>query len=227
VRISIAEEELRKITYWPILCNDNLLLCYSIHRIYFSNNGVTLLFLVEHGADLNLVADGEKCTHLLHAGKDGNLPFVKRFLELGADVNGPPGAQGSTVHYALLSGYELIVKFLLNTGVDVVDSIPGQSTLCKALRFGMKDLLPVLLKKGADINEADSRGTTALGIAFERDDHETVDFLLNNGAAFADAGPDLLHNAARKKSLDYIRKLLDYGVDPNCIYELETPLGVS
>ena len=204
----------------------NILVWCSIHGVCDSNNEEMLLFLLEHGSDLNLIADSEKCTPLQHAAKEGNLPLVKRFLELGADINGPHGSDGSTIHYALSSSDPSIVTFFLDAGVDIVDSEPGQSTLCKALRLGMKELLPVLLEKGADANHSDF-GTTALGIAFKRDDEEAVQLLLDHGAVWTEAGPIPLLNAAKRRELGDVRRLLDYGVDPNGSTTYETPLGVS
>jgi len=182
-------------------------------------------FLIEHGADLNLVAESGSCTPLQCAAAKRKLPFAKFLLKLGADINGPPGRHGSTIHYALMSRNESMIRFFLDNGVEVVDT-ENQSCLCKALLYGKKDLLPELLERGAEVNQRQS-GNTALGFAFKEEDEETVQFLLQHGAAFSDVGTDVLLRAVRKRSLEDIKKLLDGGMDPNGHLINQTVLGVS
>lgn len=185
-----------------------------------------LRFLVKHGADLNLVVEDKNCTPLQYAAKKGDISMVKLLQELGAEINGKPGEHGSTIHYALMSYDEFIARYFLDNGADVVDSSPGESTLCKALRFGMRDLMPTLLGKGADVNQREY-GMTALGHAFKKDDQESVKLLLDHGATFVEAGEHVLLDAVVGKPLDDIRKLLEYGMDPNCHDTYQTPLVVS
>lgn len=155
-----------------------------------------------------------------------DLPLVQRLLELGADINGTSGTYGSMLDYALFSGDSAIISYFLDAGVDIVESEWVGSTLCKCLRLNMKELLPVLLEKGAKVNLAD-QGDTALGIAFGDKDEETMKLLVDNGAEWTEVGPNLLINAASDGSADDVRKLLDFGVDPNGFTPLATPLGVS
>jgi ankyrin repeat protein len=194
--------------------------------VIYENNEAMLRFLVERGADLNLVADGNNCTPLQHAAKDNVLPIVKLLLELGADINGPSGEEGGTIQYALSSGDKSMVQFVLDNGATVSDSDPEHSVLCKALRPGLKDLLPVLLEKGAEIDQT-RHAKSALGHAFENNDHDTMQLLLDHGASFANVGSEVLIGAVIRKPLDDIRKLLDNGMDPNCQTLWQTPLAVS
>jgi len=185
-----------------------------------------LRFLVEYGADLNLVAVDYNCTPVQKAAKENKLAMLKLLLELGADINGPHGEEGGTVHYALSSGDERMVGFVLDNGAKISDSDPEHSILCKALRPGLKALLPALLKNGAEIDQT-RFAKTALGHSFENDDHDTIQFLLDHGADFANVGAEVFIDAVRNKSLNDINKLLDHGVDPNCHTKWQTPLAVS
>jgi ankyrin repeat protein len=198
----------------------------SVHHVIDKIDEAMLRFLVEHDADLNLVAENYACTPVQAAVKQNNLAILTLLLELGADVNGPPGKEGGTVHYALSSGNESMVRFLLDNGVKISDSDPEHSVLCKALQPGLNHLLPVLLEKGAEVDQT-RFAKTALGHSFENDDHDTMQLLLDHGASFANVGPEVLIEAVKNKPLNDVRQLLDHGMDPNCHTKWQTPLAVS
>ena len=81
-----------------------------------------LRYLVEKGVDLNSVVSGERCTPLQHAAEKGNRRIIDLLLELGADIDGPEGKDGFTIHYALMSGNESIVRHVLDKGAVISDS---------------------------------------------------------------------------------------------------------
>jgi ankyrin repeat protein len=74
--------------------------------------------------------------------------LVKLLLGLGADINGPAGEDGFTLHYAIYSGDKTMVEFFLEAGVNVDDSVRGNSILVKAVRMGLSEMVPILLEKG-------------------------------------------------------------------------------
>jgi ankyrin repeat protein len=182
-------------------------------------------YLADKGADLNLLLHDE-CTPLQLVAQRGKLPMIKLLLELGADINGKPGEEGSTIHYALLSRDESVVRFALENGALVDDSSPNNSTLCKAIQFNLTNLVPLLLEKGADVNK-ESGNWTPVSKAFSRKRKELVKLLIDHGATFADAGPEVLLETVRSRPLAEIKELLDYGIDPNCHDNYNSPIGVS
>jgi ankyrin repeat protein len=184
-----------------------------------------LRFLVEHGADLNLVSKSRSCTPLQTAAERNNLPLVKLLLELGADLNGLCGEHGSTIHYVLRSKDKSTIRFFLDNGVKVIDG-ENQSSLHKALFYGIEILVPELLRKGAEVNQRQG-GRSALGQAFMNKDEETVQLLLQHGASFSEFGTESFLDAVTVMPLDDIKRLLDGGMDPNCHSMHKTALGVS
>lgn len=191
-----------------------------------NENESVLKYLADRGADLTLVTAPQECTPLQLAARGGNLSLIKLLLDLGADINGKPGKEGSTIHYALLSGDESIVRFFLDYGATVDDSCPGHSTLCKAIRRGLIDLVPLLLEKGADVNQKEGNWTP-VALAFSRKRKDLVKLFIDHGATFAKAGPEALFEAVRSRPLEDIKELLDYGMDPNCHDKYKSPIEVS
>lgn len=192
-----------------------------------SNESASVLrYLTDNGADLNLVADCGECTPLQLVAEGGKLPIMKLLLELGADINGKHGNYGSTIHYALLSGDESIAKFVLDHGALVDDSTPGCSTLCKAIQFGLIDLVPLLLEKGADVNKEEG-DWTPVTLAFSKERKELVKLLMDHGATITYASSGFLFETVSSRPLAEINELLDCGMDPNCRCQYETLIGVS
>lgn len=198
----------------------------SVRLACYGESASVLQYLADKGADLNLIMDNEKCTPLQLVAQRGKIPMIKLLLELGADINQKPGYEGSTIHYALLSRDESVFRFVLDKGALVDDSSPSHSTLCKAIRCDLTDLVSLLLESGADANKEEGRWSPVT-LAFNRKRKELVRLLVDHGATFTDANPKVLLETVRSRPLADIRELLDYGMDPNCHDNYYTPIGVS
>lgn len=94
-----------------------------------------------------------------------------------------------------------------------------QELLFDAARIGRDDVIPALLRAGADIEGQDARGYTALVLASYNGQLSTTGLLLDEGAApdgASDAqGNSALMGVAFKGHVDIARLLLDRGADPN------------
>lgn len=111
--------------------------------------------LVQRRARLNTRnRNGE--TALSLAAYKGLLPFVKRLVEAGADVN----LYGwSPLVYAAFSGRTAVVEYLLGKGAEVNATTPnGLTALLFAARFGHLEVVELLLRNKADPNMANDRG---------------------------------------------------------------------
>jgi uncharacterized protein len=90
--------------------------------------------------------------------------------------------------------------------------------LLEAAKNGDKDALRFLLQKGANANQTEGDGTTALHWASYHDDLEAVDLLLRAGAkvnAANDLGATPLWTACQNGSETIVRRLLAAGANPN------------
>ncbi|TLD44337.1 MAG: hypothetical protein FAZ92_03406 [Accumulibacter sp.] len=135
-------------------------------------------YLVQKRARLNTRnRNGE--TALSLAAYKGLLPFVKRLVEAGADVN----LYGwSPLVYAAFGGRTAVVEYLLIKGAEVNATTPNGSTaLLFAARFGHLEVVELLLRNKADPNLANDRGATPIDWALKSDNTDIADLLRKAG----------------------------------------------
>jgi hypothetical protein len=134
-------------------------------------------------------------------------------LELGADIDGPKGENGFTVHCALMSGNEFIVKHVLDEGTVIDDSNIAWGSIIRAIKHELTSLIPLLLEKRADLNPPSPSHSPAAK-AFSNAPKEIFKMLMDHGAAFGNDFYTLEHTIERRPLKDP-KALPEYGVDPN------------
>jgi ankyrin repeat protein len=184
-----------------------------------------LRYLVEKGVNLNSVVSGEKCTPLQHAAEKANRRIIDLLLELGADINGPEGENGFTIHYALMSGNESIVRHVLDKGAVISDSNTTWGSIVRAIKHKLTGLIPLLLEKGADLNPPSTSFSPAAE-AFKNAPKEIFKMLMDRGAVFGNYFYTLEHTI-EKRPLKDLKELLEYGVDPNIPGDWKQAITVS
>lgn len=154
-------------------------------------NRAMVEFLLERGAD-PLAANGAGTTALMGAAKAGDPELVRRFLELGVDVNAR--GDGLTAMPALLfaakAGNPETVRLLLDAGADASDVAPdGGTTLYLAAGTGNVEVGELLIAAGVDPNRRlnpiralGGDGRTALMAAAEAGHVHFVRLLIREGA---------------------------------------------
>lgn len=170
-------------------------------------------YLAKKGRDLNSILSEEKCTPLQFAAEKGNRNIIDLLLELGADINGPKGDNGFVIHYALMSGNELIVRHVLDKGAVIDDSDLGWGSIIRAIKHKLTGLIPLLLEKGAVLNPSPDKHSPAAE-AFESAPKEVFRMLMDCGAVFGKDWYTLQHTI-QGRPLEDLRELLEYRVDPN------------
>ncbi len=119
----------------------------------------------------------------MDAAKDGNLDEVMRLLGAGADPNGYKDSNENTallwVCYKNAAKAEEIAKILIRKGADIhaVNNLEENTPLIYASSNGLKSVVSLLLSKGANAQHKNKEGKTALDVATELQQTDTIKLL--------------------------------------------------
>lgn len=124
-------------------------------------------FLLKQKADVNFKnAAGE--TPLLVAVASSDNQSAKLLIESGAKLMERSGeTEDSALHLAAVNDNVDLVKIILKQNPESISQLNSahESALHKAAYFGALRVIPVLLQAGADLNQKDKAGLTALDVA--------------------------------------------------------------
>jgi ankyrin repeat protein len=203
--------------------------------------------LLDAGANPNLaLLKGE--TPLMMAARSGNPTVVELLLQKGAKPNARGPRAQTALMWAVAQKHPEVVKVLLAHGADVharsetwsqVMAVPphGHLEYNKAIPHGHDTALlfagrvgdlasaKLLVAAGANVNDADAWGVTALVLAAHSDFRDIVEFLLSKDADpnLAKAGFTALHNAIMHRDEKMATALLSHGSNPNTPLRTWTP----
>ncbi|XP_071864941.1 no mechanoreceptor potential C isoform X2 [Bombus fervidus] len=163
-------------------------------------------------------------TPLMYAVKDNRTGLLDRMIELGADVGARNSDNYNALHIAAMYSREDVVKLLLSKrGVDpYATGGPRQQTavhLVASRQTGTATsiLRALLAAAGRDIRlKVDGKGKIPLLLAVEAGNQSMCRELLAQQApdqlrATTTKGDSALHLAARRRDIDMVRILVDYG----------------
>lgn len=192
-------------------------------------------------------------TVLMTCSRAGNAQAVKALLAHRADVNAKENEhQQTALMWAVAERHPDVVKVLIDGGADIrarsltyAQIVVGEQTqragreelnytvlrggftpLLFAARVGDVESARLLLKAGADANDAQPDHTSALVLAAHSGNGEVAALFLEHGAnpnAFG-SGYSALHAAILRSDLDLVKALLAHGADPNARIIKGTPL---
>ena len=206
-----------------------------------SENGSTALvrMLLAAGAEPNrALLSGE--TPVMVAARAGSPAVVVQLAAAGADLD-RQGSRGQTaLMWAAAQRHPDVVEALLAAGADLsirsdvwtqVMAVPphskpeynreiphgGNTALLFAVRADDLPSARILVAAGADVDDADAWGVSAVVLAAHGGHRDVLDFLLENGADpnAADAGFAALHDAVMRNDSWMTAALLAHGADPN------------
>ncbi|KAL1463243.1 hypothetical protein WDU94_015014 [Cyamophila willieti] len=163
-------------------------------------------------------------TPLMYAVKENRTSFVDRMVELGCDVCARNNENYNVLHLAALYSREDVVKLLLNKKGINVSALggPRQQTavhlVCSRQTGTATSILRALLTTaGKEVRmTVDGKGKIPLLLAVEAGNQSMCRELLSTQTseqlkATTISGDTALHLAARKRDLDMVRILVDYG----------------
>lgn len=187
-----------------------------------AGKGEAVTYLINHGADATVKDDMGK-TALIYASNFDDAQTLADLTSLDKTSLNIPDSVGNTpLIYSAQRGYLENVKVLLANGanVDYRNPSTGLSALSAACAEGHLPVVKYLVKNGhADVNLPDTAGRTPLFYALEKDQVETLRFLLTSGAnpnAKDHAGVSPLMRASAKNKQDIQKMLLSQkGIEVN------------
>ncbi|XP_066600669.1 serine/threonine-protein phosphatase 6 regulatory ankyrin repeat subunit B isoform X2 [Prorops nasuta] len=163
-------------------------------------------------------------TPLMYAVKDNRTGLLDRMIELGADVGARNNDNYNALHIAAMYSREDVVKLLLaKKGVDPYATGGSRQQTAVHLVASRQTgtatsiLRALLAVAGRDIRlKVDGRGKIPLLLAVEAGNQSMCRELLAQQApdqlrATTPAGDSALHLAARRRDIDMVRILVDYG----------------
>jgi ankyrin repeat protein len=122
------------------------------------------------------------------AAKNGRTAMAELLLAHKANVNATDNSgetQRGKIFKAAVEADCAIVEALLQASPELIKArnLGGDTLLHAAMHFmGHKEIVDLLLAKGADINAQNKEGKTPLQKAWESGNYELVDILLAHGA---------------------------------------------
>lgn len=214
-----------------------------------SQNGSPTMvrLLLRAGANANAaLLLGE--TPLMVASRVGNADVAAQLLEAGAKVNARAARGQTALMWAAAQRHPEVVRLLLAHGADVqarsdtwsqVEAVSphgdleynrtipyGRDTaLMFAARSGDLESARLLVAAGADVNDTDAWGVSAMVLAAHSGFAELMEYLLDKGANpnAADAGFAALHVAIMRRDERMVTALLAHGADANTRLAAWTP----
>ncbi len=208
--------------------------------------------LLSAGANANArLPNGE--TVLMNCARTGDAKAVKALLTHHADPNAKESAhQQTALMWAAAEKHPEVTALLLEFGADlsarsliysqtVVDEQTqragreklnydvkrgGETALLFAARNGDLESARLLLARGANVNDRQADGLTAVGLAVYSGQGPVGILLLDRGADpnVAEIGYTALHAAVLRSQLDLVKALLAHKADPNAKLTKGTPI---
>lgn len=192
-----------------------------MYAIWQGNFGAVKL-LLEKGANLEL-CDYERKTSIMHAFLCNNskVNIIELLIKNGANLKVNNKSGESLLRLVIKNNGLNAVQFLISKNIYDINDInekdeSGSTALCDAINFNKnKDVVEVLIKAGANVNNKSKYGFSPLYWASDQK-KELVELLINNGAEINitdNGGVTSLMNSVRKNKTEIIEVLLNLGAN--------------
>ena len=134
---------------------------------------------IQWGSDINMInKDGQRPLNV--AASRGRYIIAKLLIESGADINAVNQEGQSAVYSAVMAGRTQIAELLVKRGAEIdPDKLLEQMIIS---HVNDRDIIPLLISWGADINHQGSTGKTPLILAISDRQRVIAKFLIASGA---------------------------------------------
>ena len=166
------------------------------------------------GADINQIGPSGQMP--LHVAAEKGRPIVtERLLKHGADIEGKDKNNHTPLHTAVMHGRTQVAELLLKQGAK----LDAEMLLMDSIKNNItdRDVIKMLLLKGADINLISANGITPLLEAINQGNRVLVKLLIANGSDVNQAsstGQTPLQLALQNNDDSIIRLLKKNGAVP-------------
>lgn len=140
-------------------------------------------------------ADAESRTPLYIAVWGGGVEMTALLLQHDAEVDrpsGPPGSRKTPIEEATYRGLTDVVRLLLDANANVAPKGAEDLLLCRAIQGQHRDVVELLLKRGAKVSPGEDGGPPPLHLAARRNCPEIARLLLERGAGEEETQDDSL-----------------------------------
>ncbi len=141
-------------------------------------------FLLEKGANPNVVAEMRHSTPLLIASRYKRFNIATALIQKGADVNALETDGTSSLLWAAENGDIETARMLISSGakLEIADNNIDFTPLMWAVNTGNMEMASLLIKSGASPNTPTSYLRTPLMWAAQKNMADMAEFLINSGA---------------------------------------------
>lgn len=194
----------------------------ALHRLVLYSNAEIISYIVERGADVNMIGKVKMMSPLhLAVSLNRKAEVVAYLLEHGADANIKAEEGRTALHCAMLDWDDASrtkMELLLKHGANCNEKDEkGLTPFHFAAAFLDVDIVQIMMEHGADTNVRSPEGWTPLHLAIMKSNDKTVvKYLLERGGSvhWLDTyGEPLLNYAAMYASCDVVKCLLEHGAD--------------
>lgn len=181
--------------------------------------------LIDHGADINEREAWRGQTALMWAAGEGHAAVVETLIENGADIAASSDGGFTALLFAAREGQISVVRTLLEAGAPVDESLTrrgrggagsaGLSAFLLAAANAHYELAALLLEGGADPNAAPLGWTALHQVSWVRK------------AGISGSNNPAPEGSGSMTSLEFVRKLVEAGADPNARVTRRPPAGIT
>lgn len=143
-----------------------------------------VLFILDSGVDVNAIGDNKSNALISAVSVVENDEIIKLLLESGADINAYDEKGENAFHKALKAKNNIeSIKLLLDNGCDVNSKVfdSEKTPLIYAVIYD-DSKVSYLIEKGANVNDSDKSGMSALNYAVKNNNKNVAEKLISANA---------------------------------------------